>query len=68
LGPASEVARIAVRRGRTVSQIVFRFALNVGMLPLTGTADADPMRAVLVVFDFRLELDEVERVEGLALS
>ena len=42
-----ELARIAKRHGRTVSQIVFRFALDVGMMPLTGTTDADHMRADL---------------------
>jgi diketogulonate reductase-like aldo/keto reductase len=63
---SSELARIAERHGRTVSQIVFRFALDVGMIPLTGTTDADHMRADLEVFDFRLEPDEVERIEGLA--
>src|SRR5207244_3214070 len=61
-----EMARIAKRHGRTVSQIVFRFALDVGMVPLTGTTDAAHMRADLEVFDFRLEPDEVERIEGLA--
>src|SRR5205823_8928253 len=50
-----EMARIAERHGRTVSQIVFRFALDVGMVPLTGTTDAAHMRADLEVFDFRLE-------------
>src|SRR5207247_2268412 len=33
----AETARIAARHGRTVSQIVFRFALDVGMVALTGT-------------------------------
>ena len=61
-----ELARIAERHGRTVSQIVFRFALDVGMVPLTGTTDADHMRADLEVFDFRLEPEEVERIERLA--
>ncbi|MGZ3355746.1 MAG: hypothetical protein ACXVBO_12930 [Isosphaeraceae bacterium] len=42
-----ELARIAERHGRTVSQIVFRFALDVGMVPLTGTTDAGHMRADL---------------------
>ncbi len=32
-----ELARIAERHGRSVSQIVFRFALDLGMMPLTGT-------------------------------
>ena len=40
-----ELVRIAQRHGRTVSQIVFRFALDVGMVPLTGTTDAGHMRA-----------------------
>src|SRR5262249_25076650 len=63
-----ELARIAQRHGRTVSQIVFRFALEVDMIPLTGTTTADHMRADLEVFDFRLEPDEVERIEGLGTS
>jgi diketogulonate reductase-like aldo/keto reductase len=61
-----ELVRIAERHGRAVSQIVFRFALEVGMVPLTGTTDAAHMRADLEVFDFRLEPEEVEWIEGLA--
>ncbi len=62
----AELARIAKCHGRTISQIVFRFALDVGMMPLTGTTNAGHMRADLDVFDFRLEPEEVERIEGLA--
>lgn len=61
-----EMARIAARHSRSVSQIVFRFALDVGMLPLTGTTDAGHMRADLEVLDFRLEAEEVRQIEGLA--
>jgi diketogulonate reductase-like aldo/keto reductase len=61
-----EMARIAKRHGRTVSQIVFRFALDAGMVPLTGTTDPDHMRADLDILDFQLEPEEVERIEGLA--
>ncbi len=60
-----ELTRIAHRHGRTTSQIVFRFALEVGMLPLTGTSDVAHMRADLEVFDFRLDPAEVERIERL---
>ncbi len=63
-----EVVQIARRYGRTVSQIAFRFALDVGMLPLTGTTSADHMRADLGIFDFRLTPDEIERIENLASS
>jgi len=60
-----ETARIAARHGRTVEQVVFRFALEVGMLPLTGTTDADHMAEDLEVLDFQLDRDEVERIERL---
>jgi diketogulonate reductase-like aldo/keto reductase len=62
------MARIAQRHGRTVSQIVFRFALDVGMIPLTGTTDVEHMRADLDVFRFHLAPDEVARIETLATS
>jgi diketogulonate reductase-like aldo/keto reductase len=62
------MAGIAERYGRTVSQIVFRFALDVGMLPLTGTTNPDHMRADLDVLAFCLTPDEVDRIEGLATS
>jgi diketogulonate reductase-like aldo/keto reductase len=60
-----ELSRIARRHGRAVTQIVFRFALEVGMLPLTGTTDAGHMRSDLEVFDFHLEPEEVERIATL---
>lgn len=63
-----ELVQIAKRYGRTVSQIVFRFALDVGMLPLTGTTSADHMRADLDVFDFSLEPSELQLIERLASS
>jgi diketogulonate reductase-like aldo/keto reductase len=64
----TELARIAERYGRTVCQIVFRFALDVGMVPLTGTTDAAHMKTALEVFDLGLEPGEVDWIEGLAAS
>jgi diketogulonate reductase-like aldo/keto reductase len=63
-----ELTRIARRHGRSAAQVVFRFALDVGMVPLTGTTDAGHMREDLEVFDFRLEPGEVERIERLATA
>jgi diketogulonate reductase-like aldo/keto reductase len=63
-----ELARIAQRHGRSVSQIVFRFALDVGMVPLTGTNNGEHMKDDLEVFAFRLEPEEVEQIERLGLS
>jgi diketogulonate reductase-like aldo/keto reductase len=61
-----EMTRIADRYGRTVSQIVFRFALDVGMIPLTGTTNAAHMREDLEVFDFPLEPEDVLRIDHIA--
>lgn len=60
-----ELRRIAQRHGRTAAQVVFRFALDVGMLPLTGTTDANHAREDLDVLGFRLEPDEVRLIENL---
>jgi len=61
----NDTLRLAERHGRTVSQIVFRFALDVAMVPLTGTTDAEHMREDLDVFDFRLEPKDVAMIETL---
>lgn len=63
-----ELIQIAKRHGRTVSQIVFRFALDVGMLPLTGTTNDDHMRLDLDLFDFHLEPAELHTIERLSLT
>lgn len=60
------LVRIAGKHGRTPEQIVFRFALEVGMVALTGTTDPAHMREDLDVLDFRLEPGEVQRIETLA--
>jgi len=63
-----QLIRMAERHGRTASQIVFRFAIDVGMVPLTGTTDAEHMREDLDVFHFRLEAKEVVIIETLIAS
>ncbi len=61
-----EFIRIAKRHGRSPSQMVFRFALEVGMIPLTGTTSPAHMRDDLDIFDFQLDLEEVEWIDRLA--
>lgn len=48
---------------RTPAQIVFRFAIQVGMLPLTGTTDAGHMAEDLDVFDWELSAEDVKAIE-----
>jgi len=61
-----DVRRLAKQLGRTESQIVFRFAMQIGILPLTGTTSAEHMGQDLEVFDFDLSPDDVLRIEQLA--
>jgi diketogulonate reductase-like aldo/keto reductase len=61
-----EVARIADGHRRSVAQVVFRFALAVGMIPLTGTTSAAHMRDDLAAFDFDLDPQEVATIERIS--
>jgi diketogulonate reductase-like aldo/keto reductase len=54
-----DVKRIVERSGRTLPEVVFRFALELGMLPLTGTSDPEHMRLDLACFDLELDRDEL---------
>ena len=60
------VARIVARTRATPAQIVFRFALAVGMLPLTGTSRAEHMQQDLASRDLSLSADEVKAIESLS--
>jgi diketogulonate reductase-like aldo/keto reductase len=60
------VTEIAARAGATPAQIVFAFARAVGMLPLTGTSDAEHMRQDLASRSIALSDDAVRTIEGLA--
>jgi diketogulonate reductase-like aldo/keto reductase len=60
------VTEIAARTGATPAQVVFRFALAVGMLPITGTSSAAHMRQDLDSRAVALSADEVRAIESLA--
>ena len=51
---------------RTVPDIIFRFAIDIGMIPLTGTTSAEHMRRDLGVIGFHLDAAEVSQIEGIA--
>ena len=59
------IARMAARANATPAQVVFRFALAVGMLPLTGTSDPLHMQQDLRSRDLPLSADEVRAIESL---
>jgi len=61
-----EIIAIARRHGRSPAEIIFRFAMDVGMLPLTGTSSALHMQADLSVVQFRLDKSEIAQLQAIA--
>jgi diketogulonate reductase-like aldo/keto reductase len=57
------VTAIAERTGRSEAQLVFRFATQLGMLPITGTSDPEHMTEDLDLDDFVLSEEEVHAIE-----
>ncbi|HKR66398.1 MAG TPA: aldo/keto reductase [Thermoanaerobaculia bacterium] len=58
---------IVARTRRTPAQLVFRFAMQIGMLPLTGTTDPDHMREDLAALDFTLSEDDMNAIERIGV-
>jgi diketogulonate reductase-like aldo/keto reductase len=57
------VRAIAARHGKTPAQIVFRFARQAGMLPLTGTSSPRHMRDDLAIGGFALDAQDVATID-----
>lgn len=55
---------LAAAYGVQPAQIVFRFAQQIGMLPLTGTTDPRHMRQDLAIDAFTLAPEEIAMIEG----
>jgi diketogulonate reductase-like aldo/keto reductase len=62
----ASVKSLAARRGCSTPQLVFAFARQLGMLPLTGTSSAEHMEQDLAALDISLEQSEVQLLERLA--
>jgi diketogulonate reductase-like aldo/keto reductase len=60
------VHELAARANATPAQIVFAFARSVGMLPLTGTSDAEHMKQDLASIDLQLPPEAVRALESVA--
>jgi len=64
---APEVRAIAARERVGPAQVIFRFAMQVGMLPLTGTTNQQHMTEDLAAERISLSVDEVQHIETIAL-
>jgi diketogulonate reductase-like aldo/keto reductase len=62
-----EVRGIARRYGVEPQQVIFRFAMQAGMVPLTGTTSLQHMKDDLRVYGFSLTPEEVEFIESMEL-
>jgi diketogulonate reductase-like aldo/keto reductase len=61
------VAEFARRYNKTPAQIIFRFAIQAGMVPLTGTTNENHMKEDLDIFDFELLEGEVKIIETIGI-
>jgi diketogulonate reductase-like aldo/keto reductase len=62
----AQTRAIAKRRELTVEQVVLRFAVQLGILPLTGTTDVTHMKQDLSITGFELDATEVATLSKLA--
>ncbi len=63
---APAIIRAAQRTGLTAAQVVFRFALEVGMMPLTGSSDPLHLKEDLAVYEVALSSAEIKAIEEVA--
>ena len=62
-----EVQTIAQRLRTGTPQVIFRFALDVGMQPLTGTTSAQHMKEDLETERLSLTADDIDRLHKISL-
>ncbi|MBT6231689.1 MAG: aldo/keto reductase [Candidatus Scalindua sp.] len=60
-----EVLSIARELGKTPEQIVFRFSMQAGMTPLTGTTSEQHMKEDLQAVEFELKNDNVQLIAAI---
>jgi diketogulonate reductase-like aldo/keto reductase len=61
------IHRIAQRLGTGAAQVIFRFAMQIGMLPLTGSTNREHMEEDLAAERLVLSRDELELIETIAV-
>lgn len=62
-----EVQKIARRLGAGSAQVIFCFAMQIGMLPLTGTTSQQHMKEDLQAEQLSLSSEEIQRIETILL-
>ena len=62
-----KIQTIAKRLDTGSPQIIFQFAMQIGMLPLTGTTSQQHMKEDLLVDQYTLSSEEIQQIETIAL-
>jgi diketogulonate reductase-like aldo/keto reductase len=60
------IKSMAKKLGVETMQVIFRFAMQVGMVPLTGTTNEEHMRQDLGIYRIMLSDEEVTLIESIA--
>ena len=60
------IKEIAKRLAANVTQIIFRFAIQIGMIPLTGTTSAQHMEEDLTSEQLMLSNEDMQQIETIA--
>ena len=58
---------MATRYNATLAQLIFRVAMQIGMLPLTGTTNVQHMKEDLQSDRFTLLSEEIQQIETIGL-
>jgi diketogulonate reductase-like aldo/keto reductase len=61
------IRTMAARYEATLAQLIFRFAMQIGMLPLTGTTNPQHMKEDLQSDRFTLLSEEIRQIETIGL-
>jgi len=61
-----DIRAIAKRLGANPAQVVFRFAMQIGMLPLTGTTSEQHMKEDLHAEQLALLPEEIQLIDTIA--
>lgn len=62
-----DIRAMAAKYGTGLAQIVFRFSMQIGMLPLTGTSNQQHMKEDLQSDRFTLTPEELQRIETIGI-
>jgi len=62
-----EVRAIAKRLGTGLAQVIFGFAMHIGMLPLTGTTNPQHMKEDLQAEQLTLSTEDIQRIATIGM-